>query len=135
MRIKVMLLALAAASCNGAPTEVRVDQAFDLKVGQSARLEELDATIRFISVSEDSRCPKTVVCVWAGNGRVRLEVVRTDRTDTLELNTGIEPRTGQNGPLLLRLDALSPWPEDTHGIPAQDYRATLVAVRAGPPPL
>lgn len=33
-----------------------------------------DASVRFVSVLEDSRCPKDVTCIWAGRIRVQIEV-------------------------------------------------------------
>lgn len=33
-----------------------------------------NATVKFIKVLEDSRCPKDVTCVWAGRARIMVEV-------------------------------------------------------------
>ena len=134
MRSIVLAMALAAVGCNATlPTAVPIDvaagQEFELAIGQSARLTGPIATIAFVSVPEDARCPSNalVLCVWAGNARVRLQVVQSGRTDTLELNTGIDPKEGSIGTLLVRLNALSPISVDGTPVPFARYRASIIA--------
>ena len=132
--LPMTLVALTVAACNATtptptPIDVRVDSTFELAIGQSVRVREPGVTIRLVSVLDDSRCPTggQVRCVWAGNGRVRLQVERGDQTDTLDLNTMLDPRERPAGPLSIRLVALTPERTESKAIPLRDYRATLVA--------
>ena len=139
MRIPIILLASLAAACavrtpTSVPTDARVDSAFELTIGQPVRLREPDALIQMISVPEDSRCPTDVVCVWAGNGRVRLQVQRGGQTDTLDLNTTLDPHERVVGSLRIKLIALDPKKTQARAIPAAEYRATLVVSLASAPP-
>jgi hypothetical protein len=40
---------------------------FTLKVGETGKAPREQLQVDFISVADDSRCPKGVTCVWAGN--------------------------------------------------------------------
>lgn len=58
----------------GACTPVRSDVPtvppntdFAVAVGSVARLQDSDLLVRFDTVTEDSRCPQDVTCVWEGN--------------------------------------------------------------------
>ena len=42
--------------------------------GESVLLKESGITIKFLSISEDSRCPEGVTCVWAGVAIADLEL-------------------------------------------------------------
>ena len=133
-QLAMALVALTAAACTATtptpiPIDVHVDSTFELAIGQSVRLREPGVTIQLVAVLDDSRCPTgaQVRCVWAGNGRVRLQVERGDQTDTLDLNTMLDPREQPAGPLSIRLVALTPERTESKAIPLRDYRATLVA--------
>lgn len=41
--------------------------------------------ITFLEVLEDSRCPEDVVCVWAGQARVKLKVLTDTAEELLDL--------------------------------------------------
>lgn len=42
-------------------------------LGETVQFE--NASVKFIKVLEDSRCPKDVTCVWAGQARLLVEVI------------------------------------------------------------
>ena len=48
-----------------------------IPLGEIVQFEK--ATVRFIKVLEDSRCPKDVTCVWAGRARVMAEVTENGK--------------------------------------------------------
>lgn len=81
--------ALQAGSPDSPPIEITV------KLGQSVDCGG-GIAIRFEDVLEDSRCPKDVNCVWAGNAKVSVTVTRTGKEPArVELNTNLEPRTAR----------------------------------------
>jgi len=48
-----------------------------IPLGETAKIG--DATVKFVQVLEDSRCPLDVTCIWAGRARVQLEVALKDK--------------------------------------------------------
>lgn len=125
-------VALGAAAglvaCDGEPAGPKPGDAFTLKLHERATLDAIHTSVRFLEVSEDSRCPSRVQCVWAGNGAVVLEVAPAEadaKEDTLHTN----PESGPSGVVLagyeLRLLQLNPYPDTPGDISPIDYRATL----------
>jgi hypothetical protein len=58
---------LAASSCSALDdVHARLDEEFCLSIGQHASVTGEDLAVSFEEVTEDSRCPSDVTCVWAG---------------------------------------------------------------------
>ncbi len=111
--------------------QVRSGVTFDLKAGQEAQVVGTPITLRFKSVSQDSRCPSGVQCVWAGDAVVNLRVSSTEGT-TLDtgVHTNLEPRTAVVSGYQVRVVGLNPAPKSGVAIPAGNYVASLqVATR------
>lgn len=83
-------------------------------------------TLEFLNVPEDSRCPTGVQCVWQGNGVVRLELRRDGASETVTLNTGVEPRTAEFGAHRVRLLFLEPYPVYQNPTTPAQYRAHVL---------
>jgi hypothetical protein len=49
-------------------------QQVTLQVGKQTSLFNRDLTVQFVSVLNDSRCPKDVQCISAGNAKIRIKV-------------------------------------------------------------
>ena len=79
--------AFASVRANGAAQTVRLEREFKLRPGQQATVKGTKSGITFMNVGEDSRCPKDVTCVWAGNATVRLWVTNGRSSKSLTLNT------------------------------------------------
>ena len=93
-------------------------------VGGEAVVPGTHVTIDFRDVTEDSRCPSNVVCVWAGNGQVALTLsTPSDARDVL-LNTTSEPRRIEFAGIRIALASLAPYPSGEPIDPA-DYVATF----------
>ena len=54
--------------------------------GELARAGEL--TVRPLELLEDSRCPALVRCVWAGQVRIRAEIIAATGSEVRELTLG-----------------------------------------------
>jgi hypothetical protein len=91
-------------------------------------IEGADLEIRFLAVSEDSRCPANalILCVWIGDGAAVIETV-TGAGDVSRdtLHTTLDPKAVDRGPVRLNLVRLDPYPEDVGAIPAEEYVATF----------
>ena len=67
MAISLLLTATVDSSCaTTSPTSAALGQEFTLAVGQSAAISGENITIKFVDVTGDSRCPRNVTCIWAG---------------------------------------------------------------------
>ena len=88
-----------------------LEQEFKLKIGESAKSKPEGLEVEFDSVAEDSRCPKGVNCVWAGNAKIILKVKKdAAKPANVELNTNINPQTSRYLEYELRLKELRPYP-------------------------
>ena len=131
MRFSILGLAALLAACNSAAAP-RLGDEFTLRVGQSTSITELNLWMRFIKTVDDSRCPSDVMCAWAGDGAVVLEVAPLNgdsKEDTL--HTNLDPRSIPLGRAELRLVKLEPYPATSGSIPPGDYIVTL-ATRSVP---
>jgi hypothetical protein len=118
------------ASGPAASDVVNIDRDFDLKPGQTARVDGTALTVSFVGVPEDSRCPTDVVCVWAGNGAVSLVITDdTGAKTTVVLNTTLSPRSVRSSLYEISLTGLKPAPKQASPIPLADYVATLRITR------
>lgn len=113
-------------------TQARVGQEFAIKIGQQMKIEGEDLQVKFAAVSEDSRCPENVNCIWAGNAEVALDLIQGQCTTLLKLNThqnspGTEE--GKSGRYRVKLVKLDPYPRSDRKIASGDYTATLLISR------
>ena len=102
-------------------------EAFDIKVGQKASIFSQQLTLKFLSVSEDSRCPQGTICMWEGNGKVNIEVTATGETSyVVELNTAmsLESEATYLNYTIALLD-LRPYPSAESTIQQSEYIATV----------
>lgn len=95
-----------------------------LAVGETAFLPGAGVTIAFRSVTEDSRCPLDVDCVWEGNGRVALTLTGPEGSEEVELNTTTSPRETGFAGIRIALAALEPYPAG-EPIDPEEYVATF----------
>lgn len=132
------LALLSACDLSTRPVVVRLsegvaDTAFSLGVGQEARLGVL--RLMFTGVTEDSRCPSDVVCVWAGNAAVEIDVsLGMGPSVRYVLNTTVDPRSADVGGYRITLLDLRPYPVSTSRIPPASYVATFRLQRLVYPP-
>jgi hypothetical protein len=96
-------------------------------VGEQVSIKEAGLKISFSLVKEDSRCPKGVNCIWAGNGKILLKVSKgRGQAASVELNTGIEPQHHRFQDYDIKLVGLDPYPEQDVTIKRGQYVATLM---------
>ena len=69
----LFIIGLSLSSCVGG-ANARLGEEFILPVGQSVVITGEDIGIKFIEVSEDSRCAKGVTCVWEGRVTALVEI-------------------------------------------------------------
>ncbi len=126
----LLFMLLGIAQDPGSSNKVDLGEEFNIKNGQEVvvRVEKLRITFR--SVLGDSRCPTGVVCGWAGNGEVAIEVGRKNKKRVVAmLNTLLEPKEIVYKGLKIKLIALSPYPKINEPIDPMDYEATMVVTK------
>lgn len=116
------LVALSAVSVT--------DESFSLAVGETVTVDGMDVSLTFADVPRDSRCPRDVNCVVAGEAIVVFEA-RTGGRET-ELTFKVPP----GGPgtkaeqvfdrFTITIVGLEPQTDSTKKIDASDYVATVV---------
>ena len=85
--LAILVIGLSLSSCVGGigGTRARLGEEFSLSVGQSVVIVEEDLGIKFVEVSEDSRCPKGATCVWEGRVAALVEISADGSPQQLEL--------------------------------------------------
>jgi hypothetical protein len=109
---------------------VAVEQDFDLSPGQTAVVDGGALTVSFEKVSEDSRCPTGVQCIWAGNGAVTLTATTpSSGKHAVTLNTTLTPHSARAGTYEVSLIGLNPYPTQGSRIDPASYVVTLHVIR------
>jgi hypothetical protein len=135
---KALLILFAAIILGGARiANAQVDGPYDkdptttgqsvtLGVNQSKRLFDRKLTVKVLAVVEDTRCPKDVNCVQAGNARVRVSFRKgTDPLKVVDLDLNAGQTSAMYGDYKITLTALTPYPATAAPIKRSKYMATL----------
>lgn len=126
--IPSLFILLSIAACNDSVTIVKpeLDQEFKIEYGQKVTLTKEAITIQFTQLLEDSRCPKGVDCIWAGNAKIQIRVNKTP----FELNTHRSFKTEAIiSNYKIKLVAISPYPEYQNPVAEKDYSVTLLITK------
>ena len=124
-------LTIVAASCATVDTAIvaKPGVEFNLAAGQTATLSGTGYRITFDRVTEDSRCPIDVVCVWAGDAKIQLTIARSTAPADIRV-LGLTPpnsETDSNG-VRIRFVSLAPAPRQSEPSGSRQYVARLVVV-------
>jgi hypothetical protein len=126
----LLLLVACAGAPDGAPAGQDVglpagDQEVTLAIGETRQLPG-GASLALTAVPADSRCPRNVVCVWAGSvaATLRLGVGSTDTTATI--NSLSEPRAFAFRGWHATLKGVTPDPDAGVPTPPDSYRVTVL---------
>jgi hypothetical protein len=86
-----------------------------LKLGQRHKIDKA-ATIEFVAVSSDSRCPQGVNCIQAGEATVELSLVQDEKPIPVTLATSPQERSSADaGGRKIVLKSLLPDPPPVGG--------------------
>ena len=105
--------------------------AFALPLGKTASVNGNSARITFNKVTDDSRCPVDVVCIWAGDAKVELAIVRNGSpADTRVISITSPNNEVVSGDLRIRLVGLAPAPRQSEPSARRAYVAQLIVTPA-----
>jgi hypothetical protein len=101
-----------------------------LALNQSAILEPDQLKITFNKVTEDSRCPTNMECLWEGRAVVELTFTKGGESFTESLAT-ISSMSGLSDMTMIfdrevKLLEVTPYPQNSASITAGDYRVKIV---------
>ncbi len=114
---RIALLSLIALSACVTVPEAEFDNGPTVPLGEIANLDGF--TVRPLELVEDSRCPASVQCVWAGRVRIRAEIIGDG---VRELTLG-EPAAVDGG--ILTLVDVRPGKRTPEAIPRRAYQFTF----------
>ncbi len=123
MKLILAALSIAVMSCTSSPTEPVQEAAadgFNVRFGQTVTVA--GTRISFTEIN-DSRCPKDVACVWAGDAAVTLES-GTERV-VLHTNPQAGSTSGTLGGVTVTLADVRPEPVGSNPPPKTEYVATI----------
>jgi uncharacterized lipoprotein YajG len=129
-RLAALFTCFALAGCAAAQVTQSVDPGseFTLAQGAVATVTAADVTVRFVAVTEDSRCPREVTCVWQGEVKAQLVVQVAQVESPVNILVGHDEVVGGYRVTLLRVE---PGRVTDAPIAPQDYRVTLKVEKAG----
>lgn len=119
-----------AAVDGRADVSASLGQSVNVRYGQEVTVPGYKFKIKFVAVPEDSRCPKGVNCIWAGNVRVRLQVSKA-KSKPVKVELSLNPRDFPDGEVAnygnykLKLMRVEPYPVEGQQLTAKDYTVTL----------
>jgi len=104
---------------------------FKLVMGQNAKISNTDLQIQFSDVTEDSRCPTPLNCIWSGQITIEIDITRPEKN--LQKITLTSPNSypviHDLSEYKLELLAVQPYPISDKSINKQDY---LIILRISP---
>ena len=102
-----------------------------LAIGGSAPVPDTDVTVTVEDVTDDSRCPTGVTCIWEGDAVVHVRVTEPKAQPATYLlhTSGRFTRTATHGKLKLQLVEVKPYPAADTRIRREAYRVTLSVER------
>ncbi|MFX1253503.1 MAG: hypothetical protein ACFFCZ_17975 [Promethearchaeota archaeon] len=113
--------------------DVSLNTPFNLKIGEFADIESKGIRVTFLAVTQDSRCPKDVNCIWEGDVTVVVKVVLNGLPQgNFELDGSNMHKASFGGIYYIKLVELSPYPETTDPIPLSSYIGNFYIGEYGP---
>ena len=92
----------------------KIGEPFVLKIGQTASITGTDATLKFESVTQDSRCPLHAVCSTSGKAMVAVTLQHDALSEFLTLDSEVGLAVKGNSPAstyAVYFNALTPYPQ------------------------
>lgn len=129
----IFIIILISTSCkphsSNQQISANLNQQFQLKIDQTAFLKNENIIIKFLNVTQDSRCPSDVVCVWEGQVTALINIFLDDEDlGNFELTS----RAGYKELALtnfsqysIKLIKVEPWRTSKQRINIEEYIITL----------
>lgn len=119
MQILLFLTLLMISGCE----KIQPGEPYECKIGSKYWLDEnLSFSIDSI---RDYRCPKDVICIWAGDVDLYFNIyLNLTKIDTL---TGLYRRNPfETGDYIWKVLEINPWPVSGQNVEQKDYKVKLI---------
>lgn len=83
--ICAVLLVVSGCGNDEYKDERIIGEEFSLNIGETVSLNGEKLRIEFLEISEDSRCPRDVKCIWEGRAIAIIEVFEGNTSQKIEL--------------------------------------------------
>lgn len=117
----------------GISLQAQTNEKISVQINQQKTLPKSKLKIKFVSLIEDSRCPKGTQCIQAGNARIRFIVSKDGKSDMPELGTNLNPRAIVFAGYEIKLIGLTPYPANNIRIDRNGYVAAFSISKAKKP--
>ena len=126
-----MLLASGCTASADDPIAVSLNENFELRAGESAKINSDNVEVSLLAITSDSRCGKGEVCITEGDAIVRISLQFAGQAkEEHELHTGSRMQSAVDfANLSVALVALNPPAISGRVIEAEAYVATLRVAR------
>jgi hypothetical protein len=125
--LPLILLLLNTCGNSKSQKEIELNRQFDLRFNEAAVIKSEHLAIRFSSVVQDSRCPKSVTCIAAGNATIELELgTSKEKASLVKLGTDQDSKETSYQKYKLKLIEINPYPASPGRIESNQYIATLL---------
>jgi hypothetical protein len=135
--ISIFAVLFLFSGCSSGSEEVKASwgQQFTLAIGQSAVFDDGGLKIKFDSVTGDSRCPKGVTCIQAGEAKCQVFIGNGSNFSAVELQdkggvSGYSETTFQNTAYKIKISfKVEPYPEAGKQIGSGDYKLKMTVTK------
>ena len=108
----------------------KIDEKFQIKINQTAYIQSKNLEITLLNVTEDSRCPSDVTCIWEGGVKVLINVIEdVENPEKFTLVTSGNVEVSALAGYGIQLIRVDPYPISTEKIQPGDYTATFIVSR------
>ena len=122
-----VLLFLNGCASSGSLQHAKLNHEFTLRLHEAVLVGAEPVTIRFSALIQDSRCPKEVQCIRAGNATIALELLEAKENRTeIELSTDSGADQTTFGHYKIQLVDVQPYPTAGQQTDSVRYNVTLV---------
>lgn len=129
MKVLALATALVIMVSMTASAQTKTKEIFTLGVGKQKTAKKSRLKIKFLEVTEDSRCPTGVDCIWAGNAKIKVQVVGSHSSQVFEFNTNIGAKGDIFDGWAITIDKLTPYPQADKEIDKKCYKVEFAISR------
>lgn len=124
MSLSLILILAFLINCQNtfSPFEPELGEEIEIKYGEQIVYADEGLRVEFTELLVDSRCPKGVICVCAGNAKISIQFSNHETT----LNTYLDPKKTTISEYNIQLIELMPYPIYKGDIDKEDYVAKLL---------
>lgn len=126
MKKLIFAMVLTFVFGGAAIVSAQSSQEITARMNRDVKASRSKIKVRLVAV-EDSRCPKDVDCIWAGNAKVTLKLTSSKgKSQTVEINSNLDAKSVKFEGYEITLGDVSPYPASNIRIDPNGYTAKIV---------